>query len=99
MEFYTYRQHLKRTNAWRKVKALVLNEIENKKKVILWPIINYFIINNIKDKIYETEKYSDRASTLMDALHQIRLEDQVAYVDNYLKLKKKRTSLLLQINI
>ena len=50
------------------VKALVLNEIENLKKGNFDDQLITSIINNIKkNKIYETEKYGDRASVLMDA--------------------------------
>ena len=49
------------------------------------------IINNIKKKQnYETEKYGDRASVLMDAFtFRTRLRDQVAYVNDLSKIKKK----------
>jgi hypothetical protein len=61
-----------------------LNEIENLKKGNFDDQLITSIINNIKkNKIYETEKYSDRASTLM--LFRTRLEDQVAYVNNLSK--------------
>jgi len=48
------------------------------------------IINNIKkSKIYETEKYADRASTLMDAFtSELDWKDQVAYVNDLSKITK-----------
>jgi predicted Zn-dependent peptidase len=69
----------------------VLNEIENLKKGNFDDQLITSIINNIKkDKIYETEKYSDRASTLMDAFtSELDWKDQVAYVDNLSKIKKE----------
>ena len=73
------------------VKTLVLNEIENLKKGNFDDQLITSIINNIKkDKIYETEKYSDRASNLMDAFTaELDWKDQVAYVDNLSKIKKE----------
>ena len=73
------------------VKTLVLNEIENLKKGNFDNQLITSIINNIKkDKIYETEKYSDRASNLMDAFTaELDWKDQVAYVDNLSKIKKE----------
>lgn len=73
------------------VKSLVLNEIENLKKGNFDDQLITSIINNIKkDKIYETEKYSDRASNLMDAFTaELDWKDQVAYVDNLSKIKKE----------
>jgi hypothetical protein len=49
------------------------------------------IINNIKkNKIYETEKYGDRASVLMDAFtSELDWRDQVAYVNDLSKIKKE----------
>ncbi|MDG2430954.1 M16 family metallopeptidase [Flavobacterium sp.] len=73
------------------VKTLVLAEIENLKKGNFDNQLITSIINNIKkQKIYETEKYSDRASTLMDAFTAEQdWKDQVAYVDNLSKIKKE----------
>jgi predicted Zn-dependent peptidase len=73
------------------VKSLVLNEIENLKKGNFDDQLITSIINNIKkDKIYETEKYSDRASNLMDAFtSELDWQNQVAYVENLSKIKKE----------
>lgn len=73
------------------VKALVLNEIENLKKGNFDDQLITSIINNIKkNKIYETEKYSDRASVLMDAFtSELDWRDQVAYVNDLSKIKKE----------
>ncbi|MBE0391212.1 pitrilysin family protein [Flavobacterium sp. PL002] len=73
------------------VKSLVLNEIENLKKGNFDDQLITSIINNIKkDKIYETEKYSDRASLLMDAFtSELDWKDQVAYVNDLSKVKKE----------
>ena len=71
------------------VKALVLNEIENLKKGNFDDQLITSIINNIKkNKIYETEKYGDRASVLMDAFtSELDWRDQVAYVNDLSKIK------------
>jgi hypothetical protein len=62
----------------------------NPKKEILTIKVVLLAINNIKRRKYETRKYSDRASTLMDAFtHRNKIEDQVAYVDNLSKIKKE----------
>uniref|UniRef100_UPI0035ADC5DB M16 family metallopeptidase n=1 Tax=Cloacibacterium normanense TaxID=237258 RepID=UPI0035ADC5DB len=73
------------------VKALVLNEIENLKKGNFDDQLITSIINNIKkNKIYETEKYGDRASVLMDAFtSEVDWRDQVAYVNDLSKIKKE----------
>lgn len=73
------------------VKTLVLAEIENLKKGNFDDNLIPSIINNIKkSKIYETEKYGDRASTLMDAFTaELDWRDQVAYVNDLSKIKKE----------
>ena len=73
------------------VKAMVLNEIENLKKGNFDDQLITSIINNIKkNKIYETEKYGDRASVLMDAFtSELDWRDQVAYVNDLSKIKKE----------
>lgn len=73
------------------VKALVLTEIENLKKGNFDDNLITSIINNIKkSKIYETEKYGDRASNLMDAFtSELDWRDQVAYVNDLSKIKKE----------
>ncbi|WP_375605267.1 M16 family metallopeptidase [Flavobacterium davisii] len=73
------------------VKTLVLAEIENLKKGNFDDNLIPSIINNIKkSKIYETEKYGDRASTLMDAFtSELDWRDQVAYVNDLSKIKKE----------
>jgi predicted Zn-dependent peptidase len=72
------------------VKDLILNEIENLKKGNFDDDLITSIINNIKkNKIYETEKYVDRASVLMDAFtSELDWRDQVAYVNDLSKIKK-----------
>ncbi|RXR18380.1 insulinase family protein [Flavobacterium amnicola] len=72
-------------------KSLVLAEIENLKKGNFDDNLITSIINNIKkSKIYETEKYADRASTLMDAFtSELDWKDQVAYVNDLSKIKKE----------
>lgn len=71
-------------------KALVLAEIENLKKGNFDDNLITSIINNIKkSKIYETEKYGDRASILMDAFtSELDWKDQVAYVNDLSKITK-----------
>ena len=73
------------------VQKLVLAEIDNLKKGNFDDNLITSIINNIKkSKIYETEKYSDRASTLMDAFtSELDWKDQVAYVNNLSKVTKQ----------
>ena len=73
------------------VKTLVLAEIENLKKGNFDNNLITSIINNIKkSKIYETEKYSERASSLMDAFtSELDWKDQVAYVNDLSKIKKE----------
>lgn len=73
------------------VKALVLNEIGNLKKGNFDDNLITSIVNNIKkSKIYETEKYGSRASSLMDAFtSELDWRDQVAYVNDLSKIKKE----------
>lgn len=73
------------------VQALVLNEIENLKKGNFDADLLPSIVNNIKkEKIQETEKYSDRASMLQRAFNaELDWRDQVAYVNNLSKIKKE----------
>ncbi|MFK7003734.1 peptidase M16 [Flavobacterium covae] len=73
------------------VKTLVLAEIENLKKGNFDDNLIPSIINNIKkSKIYETEKYGERANTLMDAFtSELDWRDQVAYVNDLSKIKKE----------
>lgn len=73
------------------VKTLVLAEIDNLKKGNFDDNLISSIINNIKkSKIYETEKYSDRASSLMNAFtSELDWKDQVAYVNDLSKIKKE----------
>ena len=68
-----------------------MSEIENLKKGNFDDNLITSIINNIKkNKIYETEKYSDRASILMDAFtSELDWKDQVAYVNDLSKIKKE----------
>lgn len=72
------------------VQALVLNEIENLKKGNFDEDLLASIVNNIKkQKIQETEKYSDRASMLQSAFNaELDWKDQVAYVSDLSKIKK-----------
>jgi predicted Zn-dependent peptidase len=73
------------------VKALMLGEIENLKKGNFDDNLITSIINNQKkSKIQSTEKYSDRASDLMDAFtSELDWQKQVAYTDMLSKLTKK----------
>ncbi len=73
------------------VQALVLNEIENLKKGNFDANLLPSIVNNIKkQKIQETEKYSDRASQLQSAFNaELDWKDQVAYLSNISKVKKE----------
>lgn len=73
------------------VKTLVLAEIDNLKKGNFDDNLITSIINNIKKgKIYDTEKYADRASSLMDAFtSELDWKDQVAYVNDLSKIKKE----------
>lgn len=74
------------------VKALVLNEIENLKKGNFDDDLITSIINNIKKyKIQGSEKYSNRASDLMDAFTAEQdWATQVAYVDDLSKITKQQ---------
>ena len=73
------------------VRSLVVSEIENLKKGNFDNDLLPSIINNIKkQKIQETEKYSDRASFLMDAFtSELDWKTQVAYVNDLSKIKKE----------
>lgn len=73
------------------VKSLVVSEIENLKKGNFDDDLLPSIINNIKkQKIQDTEKYSDRASSLMDAFtSELDWKTQVAYVNDLSKIKKE----------
>lgn len=73
------------------VKKLVLNEIENLKNGNFDDNLITAIINNIKkEKIYESEKYSNRASVLMDAFtSELDWKNQVAYINNLSTIKKE----------
>ncbi len=72
------------------VRALVLGEIDNLKKGNFDDDLIPAIVNNIKkNKIYESEKYSGRASALMDAFtSEQNWRDQVAYVNDLSKITK-----------
>lgn len=72
------------------VKALVLGEVENLKKGNFDDDLITSIINNIKkEKIYESEKYGDRAGALMEAFtSELDWRDQVAYVNDLSKITK-----------
>ncbi|QBO57492.1 M16 family metallopeptidase [Chryseobacterium salivictor] len=72
------------------VKTLVLGEIDNLKKGNFDDDLITSIINNIKKgKIYESEKYGDRAGALMDAFtSELNWRDQVAYVNDLSKITK-----------
>lgn len=72
------------------VKNLMLGQIENLKKGNFDDDLIPAIVNNIKkSKIEETEKYSDRASLLMDAFtSELDWQTQVAYVNNLSKITK-----------
>jgi hypothetical protein len=65
MGFYTYLQQLN-GQTLEEVKSLVLNEIENLKKVILIEITS--IINNIKKIRFTKPKNIQTEQVLMDAL-------------------------------
>lgn len=73
------------------VKALMLGEIDNLKKGNFDESLITSIINNQKkNKILGTEKYSERASDLMDAFtSELNWQEQVAYTDQLSKLTKK----------
>lgn len=73
------------------VKTLVLQEIENLKKGNFDADLLPSIVNNIKkQKIQETEKYGDRASSLVNAFtSELDWKDQVAYVNDLSKIKKE----------
>ncbi|HEX8576565.1 MAG TPA: insulinase family protein [Flavobacterium sp.] len=70
--------------------SLVLNEIQNLKKGNFDDGLVDAIINNIKkSRIYGTERYTDRARTLMDAfIAELDWKDEVAYVNDLSKIKK-----------
>jgi predicted Zn-dependent peptidase len=72
------------------VKTLILSEIENLKKGNFDDNLITAIINNIKkNKIYDSEKYDQRASLLMDAFtSELDWKNQVAYVNDLSKIKK-----------
>ncbi|WP_226063332.1 M16 family metallopeptidase [Kaistella polysaccharea] len=72
------------------VKTLVLGEIDNLKKGNFDQDLITSIINNIKkSKIYGSENYGDRASSLMDAFtSELNWRDQVAYVNDLSKITK-----------
>ena len=72
------------------VKTLVLGEIDNLKKGNFDADLITSIINNIKkQKIYESEKYDNRAGSLMDAFtSELNWRDQVAYVNDLSKITK-----------
>lgn len=72
------------------VKTLVLGEIDNLKKGNFDEDLITAIINNIKkEKIYQSEKYDDRANALMDAFtSELNWRDQVAYVNDLAKITK-----------
>lgn len=73
------------------VKTLVLQEIENLKNGNFDADLLPSIVNNIKkQKIQETEKYGDRASSLVNAFtSELDWKDQVAYVNDLSKIKKE----------
>ena len=73
------------------VKALMLGEIENLKKGSFDDNLITSIINNQKkNKMQGSEKYSERASDLMDAFtSELNWQQQVAYTDQLSKLTKK----------
>lgn len=73
------------------VKTLVLQEIQNLKKGNFDADLLPSIVNNIKkQKIQETEKYGDRASSLVNAFtSELDWKDQVAYVNDLSKIKKE----------
>ncbi|MDO4224473.1 MAG: insulinase family protein [Bergeyella zoohelcum] len=72
------------------VKDLVINEIENLKKGNFDEELITSIVNNIKkDNIQATEKYSDRARSLVSAFTAEKdWRDAVAYTDELSKIKK-----------
>jgi predicted Zn-dependent peptidase len=74
------------------VKTLVLSEIENLKKGNFDEALITSIVNNIrKYKIQGSEKYSNRASELMDTFTAEQdWKDQVAYADNLSKITKQQ---------
>jgi len=73
------------------VQGLMLGEIDNLKKGNFDDDLITSIVNNMKkDKIEESEKYSSRASGLMNAFtDELNWQTQVAYVDQLSKLTKK----------
>jgi predicted Zn-dependent peptidase len=72
------------------VKSLVLNEITNLKKGNFDDDLISSIVNNIKkQKIQETESYSDRANLLVGAFTaELDWKTQVAYVNDLSKITK-----------
>lgn len=73
------------------VRTLVMSEIDNLKKGNFDNDLLPSIVNNIKkQKIQDTETYSDRASSLMDAFtSELDWKTQVAYVNDLSKIKKE----------
>ena len=73
------------------VRALMLGELDNLKKGNFDESVITSIVNNLKkDKIQETEKYSNRASGLMEAFtDELDWREEVAYVDQLSRLTKK----------
>lgn len=72
------------------VKSLMLNEIDNLKKGKFDEDLIPSIVNNIKkQKIQETESYSDRANILVNAFtSELDWKTQVAYVNDLSKITK-----------
>lgn len=72
------------------VKTLLLEQIELLKKGNFDDALLTSIVNNIKkNKIYESETYGSRASSLMDAFtSELNWRDQVAYVTDLSKVTK-----------
>ncbi|WP_417427617.1 M16 family metallopeptidase [Halpernia sp.] len=72
------------------VKTLLLGQIDNLKKGNFDDDLITSIVNNIKkSKIYESESYGSRASSLMDAFtSELNWRDQVAYVNDLSKITK-----------
>ena len=73
------------------VQALVLGQIDNLKKGNFDDDLIPSIVNNVKkDKIQASEKYGDRAYTLVDAFtSEKNWRDQVAYVNDLSKIRKE----------
>ena len=72
------------------MQTLLLGEIDNLKKGNFDDALLTSIVNNIKkNKIYESESYGGRASSLMDAFtSELNWRDQVAYVNDLSKITK-----------